>query len=269
MIKLFSISIIGLMAVTLASVPSYAEGSPENPIAQWVQLHGVEHESAIRSSLGRDANAAGVSPKAMAQAYLDEYRAAHEGAEIKGIDGSVHQVGIDAIGVEPVRAVHTGSVRLPNADRKGDFFYHQSNTWGYEHGHVGLYRWKGTVVEAANSDLGVIRTKIARRRSDGTVRVMRKVPKGTYVLQRENLGKPARDKITDWANGRVGANYRAWWRHNRTWSAPYNCSQLVWAAYDRAGYDLDPTDSWDVNVRVYPIELATAYRVYYYKRAGM
>ncbi|WP_210650789.1 hypothetical protein [Nocardioides sp. SYSU D00065] len=125
-----------------------------------------------------------------------------------------------------------GSNRVPIGDARarGDYFYHHSSTWGFNHGHVGMFRRKDVIIEAASAELGVRRVSSTARR----------VPVGETVLN-ELSGTPysQRDAATEWANAQEGAAYRDFYSQNKTHSRPFNCSQLMWAAFDREGLDLD------------------------------
>jgi uncharacterized protein YycO len=143
-----------------------------------------------------------------------------------------------------VRDGGDGDAKTPlvPADYRGDFFYYPSSSWGVEHGHVGIYRWRKVVVEAANKKTGVRKIHVAQR----------KVPLNqTYVMWVDTTFAKQR-KAADWANTKDGADYRPWYSTNNKYlTAPYNCSQLLWAAYYRQDVFLDSNGGdyvWPVDI---------------------
>lgn len=201
----------------------------------------------IKAGLRSQATARSLTLEQAAQARLDDYYAAHEDAEIRGEDGSVDSVDLSAAD----SGGGGGKVKLPKSRRWSDFIYHKSSSLGVEHGHAGIYVRRDLFVEAANGSLGVRQIRPWNRN----------VPKGTYVLYREAVWKQRRSNIANSAKSQVGKDYRSWYKYNRYMSAPWNCSQLVWAAFRKHGVQLDPDGGY-----VWPIDLATAPRVYYYRK---
>jgi uncharacterized protein YycO len=135
-----------------------------------------------------------------------------------------------------------GDVPMPYAARRGDIFYYPSSSYGFNHAHTGIYRWRGVVVEAANDRLGVRKISVAERNT-----VTGGIPgSGSYVAQVYTSSWSDRVTATNWANDQDGKGYRGATSRNRTQSAPFNCSQLVWAAYNRVGFDLDEDGGWYV-----------------------
>lgn len=150
-----------------------------------------------------------------------------------------------------------GRVPMINADTKGDFFYYPSRTLGINHGHVGMYRQRDIIVEAANAELGVRKIRVAER----------KVPEeGTYLLWVDVPYTSAANDLlyaetaANWTGTKVGDRYRPWYiDHNKVYHGPYNCSQLVWASYDREGVDLDDNGGeyvWPANLVNDPATIA-------------
>lgn len=127
------------------------------------------------------------------------------------------------------------------ADYRGDIFYYPSSTWSVNHGHVGIYRWRKVIVESANKKLGVRKISIYDRRVPAGETYLFWVGPGSNGTQSQyEYWKSVWQGSANYSNTKVGADYRDWWSANRTTSAPYNCSQLVWAAYrTQASLDLD------------------------------
>ncbi|TYL45712.1 hypothetical protein FXB39_17250 [Nocardioides sp. BGMRC 2183] len=128
-------------------------------------------------------------------------------------------------------------VKMPKGKYPGDFFYYPSSTLGINHGHVGLFRRSRLVVEAANKKTGVRKIRTSKRR----------VPDNeTFYFWIHASGQTDEEDFVDqlaaakWGRARVGADYRPWWMStNKSLKAPFNCSQLIWAAYKKRGINLD------------------------------
>ncbi len=125
-----------------------------------------------------------------------------------------------------------GTVNLGTARHVGDVFYSPSIT-----GHNGIWYSVGYVVEA-NPSSGV-------RAYPSRSRQMNKGTQKMYVRATQST----RNAAGAWAHGRVGSGYNYAFFNNKKYNAPYNCSQLVWAAYHRKGIDLDSNGGWGVYPR--------------------
>ncbi len=115
-----------------------------------------------------------------------------------------------------------GTRPLGKARHVGDLFYSPSTT-----GHNGIWHTTKNVVEA-NPGSGV----------RSFVSESREMNKGTEKME-VRTSQAVRDAAGAWARDRVGSGYNYAFAVNKTYSAPYNCSQLVWAAYHRKGVNLD------------------------------
>lgn len=113
------------------------------------------------------------------------------------------------------------------ARHAGDIWWAPATTAGVQHGHTGIYRTTTTTVEALGG--GVTANIAARNR---TARGTQK----KYVLTSQKI----RNAAGEWAYNKRRQKYRFLFVANKTSRAPYNCSQLVWAAYiESGGPDLD------------------------------
>ncbi len=115
-----------------------------------------------------------------------------------------------------------GRVALGYARHTGDVFYSPSTT-----GHNGIWDTTKSVIEA-NPGSGV-RRHLSRARQ---------MARGTEKME-VRTSQAVRNAAAAWARSRVGSGYNYSFATNKRYSAPYNCSQLVWAAYHRKGVDLD------------------------------
>ncbi|MCM0622742.1 hypothetical protein [Nocardioides bruguierae] len=140
----------------------------------------------------------------------------------------------------------TTYVTMEDGAYRGDIFYYPSYSAGINHGHVGMFRWKGTVIEAANKKLGVRKIKTSDR----------KVPEGEtyyyYIGSGSAKSFERQEAAADWANGKDGSDYRPWYEtENKFFVAPFNCSQLIWAAYGKQSIWLDSNGGdyvWPANI---------------------
>lgn len=236
---------LALAAFTAASVvvPAPANAAAgKSSVEQWVSLH-PHGEHAAKRQLRSYAKTTDQPVDQAAEELIEEFDPELNGGEQALLD-LVAEGFLDTTGLPDNGEVETaaqmlakssdggGSNRVPIGDARarGDYFYHHSSTWGFNHGHVGMFRRKDVIIEAANADAGVHRVSSTARR----------VPVGATVLN-ELSGTPysQRDAATEWANGTVGSAYRSFHSQNKTYSAPFNCSQLMWAAFNREGLDLD------------------------------
>lgn len=149
----------------------------------------------------------------------------------------------------------TDYVPLANASYAGDFFYYPVSTLGINHGHVGIYRGPKRIVEAANANLGVRRI-LAEDRN---------VPKAKTWLFWVDTSFAKQEAAAAWADAKVGAAYRSWTAtKNKYYSAPFNCSQLIWGAYKQQSVELDDNGG----DYVWPADIVNDSATYSYKKVG-
>ncbi|WP_281215415.1 hypothetical protein [Bacillus altitudinis] len=115
--------------------------------------------------------------------------------------------------------------------KKGNIYYTNADTWGLNHGHVGMYYKKTHIVESVPK-VGV-RSISAKKR---------KVEKGA-VVKSVKVATKKKNAAVDWGKGRIkkdGYSYN--FATNRT-TGHYgnkNCSKLIWSAFKlKAKIDID------------------------------
>lgn len=234
-----------LAVVAVLSEPAVAEGEELSPSErQWIaiQASAIQPPEDVQRDLLKEAAALELPPSELAAEFVKEWTSPTSvtialapsqsvGVPIAEADGTETQGSCSDC--ESDEIVKTP---LVIAQRKGDMFYYPSETYGFNHAHIAIYRWRGSVVEAANASLGVRKITVADRN-----RKTQGVPKGqTYILAAYTSTFTQREAAASYANAQVGQDYRSPYSPNRKMSAPYNCSQLVWAAYrSAANWDLD------------------------------
>ncbi|KIL19051.1 hypothetical protein [Bacillus safensis] len=115
--------------------------------------------------------------------------------------------------------------------KKGNIYYTNADTWGLNHGHVGMYYKKTHIVESVPK-LGV-RSISAKKR---------KVEKGA-VVKSVKVATKKKNAAVNWGKGRIkkdGYSYN--FATNRTTGhyGSKNCSKLIWSAFKlKAKIDID------------------------------
>lgn len=228
-----------LVASAMVIVPA-AHAAPEEPPGkgpdaaqeQLYDLFDAVPAAEVAAAVEEFAEEEGVSPASAADQMLEEAHAA-EIEDVFDLPGYGKFMPTPTKPRVLARSSDGGGsdrVRLPDARQRGDYFYHHSSTYGFNHGHVGLFRRKDLVVEAANANLGVRLVETYKRT----------VPRGaTVLIELAPASYALRDSATAWAKGQEGAGYRSFTQLNKTFTAPFNCSQLVWAAFAWYGVLLD------------------------------
>lgn len=222
------------LAATGASVPVGANAA--TAVDQWVSRFGSNAPEA-RKVLNAEAQRKGVSAETLAQRAINNVR--RNNADVAALDLTAaplqRRPGTSSTTSVNARTSSGGGsgdgwVPAVPAAYRGDFFYYPSSSAGINHGHVGVYRWRKVIVEAANKDVGVRKIDVA----------LRKFKEGkTYILW-VDTSFAKQEKAADWTAGRIGAKYRSWWStSNKYVTGPFNCSQLLWAAYKKQYVYLD------------------------------
>ena len=160
-----------------------------------------------------------------------------EGEDTKAADEDGYAPAGAYPNLEPVVARSSGGgddgdrTYMGNSKRRADFFLYPSKTLGINHGHAGMFAYRNIIVEAASMEQGVMAVMVYNRAS---------VPaRATGIFKVTTAGKSARGDAGDWAINKNGADYRPVLQQNKTTSAPYNCAQLVWAAYAKQNRWID------------------------------
>lgn len=131
-----------------------------------------------------------------------------------------------------------GTVNLGSATAVGDVFVSPSSTLFIEHGHTGIYRQTGSMVEAPGPGL----------KSRATTTANYKVGKGA-VKQHVGVSQAKRNAAAGYAFDSLrGKDYNSNFAFNRdAYGSKMNCSQLVWAAYTiKAAIDIDSNGGFGV-----------------------
>lgn len=142
---------------------------------------------------------------------------------------------------------------LADAANSGDVFVSEgNNTFGWNHGHTGIFSSRTTVIEAVG--LSGPARHVGRRYSSAA---------GKSLLQRVNTSQTNRNKAVSRARTYIGRGYNADIIHtNRNDWGGLNCSQLVWASYMYgAGIDLAPRDNFVYPYSIRDSSWTTTYRV--------
>ncbi|MCI1901707.1 MAG: hypothetical protein LKI93_03130 [Bifidobacteriaceae bacterium] len=150
-----------------------------------------------------------------------------------------------APGEKPSRDVRSGGNSgkhnpLRNSKHVGDVFVSEgNNTFGWNHGHAGIYAYNTkTCIEAPGGNSKA--RKVARNKT---------VAAGRALIQEVKVSQAKRNSAASRAKKYIGRGYNAsiFTTNKNDWGG-LNCSQLVWAAYKYgAKTDLDPHHSF-----VYP-----------------
>lgn len=137
-----------------------------------------------------------------------------------------------------------------NQSRKGTFFYQPAATLFLQHGHIGMYYTKTTIIEAANPTDGIRSASVANR----------KVSSGSRIMSTNITTVSQDESAANWAYGKRGNGYNNNFAVNRSCGGPnYNCSQLVWCAFkQKANIDLDNNGG----LGVYPVDIRDHKNVY-------
>jgi uncharacterized protein YycO len=156
----------------------------------------------------------------------DKEKGIHENMRTKGGSGGTVGVGIG---------------------EKGQIFYTGSQTAYLNHGHVGMYFSRDTIVESVPKE-GVRDRPINKRLVD----------KGDAQVKSVNTTTAKRNAAADWAYSRVNKDdysYNFASNRNTGHFGDKNCSKLVWSAYLlKSGLDLDV----DKGLGVYPRDVRDA-----------
>ncbi|PCK15369.1 hypothetical protein CEY02_20810 [Bacillus pumilus] len=121
--------------------------------------------------------------------------------------------------------------KIIGSSKKGNVYYTNADTWGLNHGHVGMY-YKNTQIVESVPKLGVRSISSSKR----------KVEKGA-VVKSVKVSTKKKNAASDWGKGRIkkdGYSYN--FATNRT-TGHYgnkNCSKLIWSAFKlKAKIDID------------------------------
>lgn len=140
-----------------------------------------------------------------------------------------------------VRAANTFT--LDAARNVGDIFFENSSTLFVNHGHVGIYHSKDTIVESWPGD--GVRTMS---------RFNKQVNSGSKIFTLNDVSQNIKSSAASWAMSQVGCKYSYNFANNRNTplTGDKNCSKLVWAAYKTAGnLDIDSNGG----IGVYPRDI--------------
>lgn len=127
---------------------------------------------------------------------------------------------------------------LDSAKNYGDIFYEPANYLWVQHGHVGIYWSRGTIVESVPDQVRALAV------SNKTVETGSKIFTFSPSISLEQ-----QDKASNWAYSRIGDPYSDNFLTNRETShyGAKNCSKLVWSAYLlMTGIDIDSNGGWGV-----------------------
>ncbi|TCD54769.1 hypothetical protein EJ419_01325 [Alloscardovia theropitheci] len=141
---------------------------------------------------------------------------------------------------------------LDIAHNPGDVFVSEgNNTFGWNHGHAGIFVRRETIIEAVDRDHNA--HEVSRKKS---------VACGRAHLQSVRTSQANRDKAVRRARSYIGRGYNTDVIHtNRNDWGELNCSQLVWAAYMYgAAIDLAPKDNFVFPYSIRDSYLTTTYR---------
>lgn len=268
------VALVATLLVSSGVLVGPTAHATESDVETFASLFG-EHADAARASLLARAAAEGLDAEQVAQQALGEFEVAREdGAKLQGAglplearpispdpaaDVEPPEAEVESVTIPASSGGDDGNNRVPigAADYRGDIFYYPSSSWGINHGHVGIYRWRKVIVEAANADLGVRKVSAFSR----------KVPEGeTYLFwvgPNDSSSYAKQRAAADWSNSTVGKDYRPWWHSsNKYHGAPWNCSQLLWSAFHRQSVYLDSNGGdW-----VYPADIVNSSRSHAYKK---
>ena len=135
-------------------------------------------------------------------------------------------------------------VAMGQARYRGDVFYSSNSTFGYEHGHNGIYVSENEYVEATSPN-------VRRVKSDSEDAP---APAHKYYVG-DDADSSEKDKAAAFAEEQVGKGYNWVFFANKSVNSDnYNCSQLVWASYKNADSNID-LDA-DGGPGVYPKDIA-------------
>lgn len=127
----------------------------------------------------------------------------------------------------------------------GDIWFSKATTSFYNHGHVALYQTTTSLIEARGSGYTVATRNISQvqAKSGDLVLAVKMTTSGNSRINHKR-----RQAAVDWAVGKTGHSY-AYTVNNKTCgNNDYNCSQLVWCAYNNtASIDLDSDGTWFVS----------------------
>lgn len=206
--------------------PAYALSADEDT---WLSINGIS-EAQYNDDLGTMSATSGVSVADLDERIREEAEAAMEGAS------RPTPLTFDRTLSSQVREA---SVRrgLPDARYRGDIYFRDAGSSGFNFGHVGIYSQKNEIIEAPGWNS--ISRKISPRYLSGAsgVRMM-------YVDIAEHRSNNAANRAYRY----LGRWYNPRFWDNKTEQGAMNCSQLVWASYMYSeGVNLDPgANSWGV-----------------------
>lgn len=150
----------------------------------------------------------------------------------------------ETISTEP-RIETRASSSLPNSVL-GDIWFSTATTSFYNHGHVGMYYTTSSIIEARGIDykVAVRNCSDIPAKSGDQILAVSSIPNGT-----NRSAYRVRKAAVDWAYGKKGASYALTFNNKSCGNNDYNCSQLVWCAYNKTGdqKDLDSDGTWFVS----------------------
>lgn len=143
----------------------------------------------------------------------------------------------------PYGIMTLGTYTLDAARNTGDMFFENSSTLFVNHGHVGIYHSRDTIIESWPGD--GVRTMS---------RFNKQVNSGSKIFTLNGVSQNIKNNAAIWAMSQVGCNYSFNFANNRNTplTGDKNCSKLVWAAYKSAGnLDIDTNGG----IGVYPKDI--------------
>lgn len=134
---------------------------------------------------------------------------------------------------------------LPNSVL-GDIWFSTATTSFYNHGHVGMYYTASSIIEArgVGYKVAVRNCSNITAKSGDQILAVSSIPNGST-----RSAYRVRKAAVDWAYGKRGASYALTFNNKSCGNNDYNCSQLVWCAYNKTGdqKDLDSDGTWFVS----------------------
>ncbi|NYH79263.1 uncharacterized protein YycO [Actinopolyspora biskrensis] len=199
-----------------ASSATNGESAEKDTIERLVELNPGTSAEEMRSAARNYAESNGISAKEAAKDALDEAEASVEDANSPELMSSPGE---------------SGSRTLGYGRNKGDVFYAPATTWGFNHGHNGIYYTTATIVEAPGGD------DLSRANSAWNYSTDPGTKKQKVATTQSNRNSAADRAYNSYRH----KDYRSNFAFNKyTDSANMNCSQLVWAAYkSTSGIDID------------------------------
>lgn len=135
------------------------------------------------------------------------------------------------------RASGSGSTQLDQSIR-GDIWYSDVSTSGWNHGHVGLYETESSIVEARGPLYILTSRSVSKIKAEegDLILAVSSTKNGT-----NRMSYSIRTDVVEWAQSKKGKGYLLSTNNKNCGDNNYNCSQLVYCAFKNAGplIDLD------------------------------